>query len=142
MGIAAFMMANEPAGNNILVFRRGPDGSLQTITKSVGDDGMAAWWIVRDGHVVFAADAASNTISSLSVLRRGELQLFESVAGKARSGTAPIDMAVMRDGRFLYVIGSGNGSVTGLEVQDGSLNEVTSVSGLPVKHSRNRGTLT
>jgi 6-phosphogluconolactonase (cycloisomerase 2 family) len=106
--------------------------TLQTITKSVGDGGMGACWIVRDRHLVFAANSASNTISSLTVLTDRELQLFAPIAGATPSGTTPIDMASTRDGRFLYVIGSVNGSLTGFEVQDGSLNEVTSVSGLPV----------
>jgi len=48
------------------------------------------------------------------------------------SGTVPIDMALTRSGTFLYVIGTGNGTLNGFRVQDGQLSPVASVTGLPL----------
>jgi 6-phosphogluconolactonase (cycloisomerase 2 family) len=106
--------------------------TLRTITKSLADDGAAACWIVRDGTFAFAANSASNTISSFTVSRQGDLQLLASAAAATPAGTVPIDMALTRNGAFLYVIGTGNGSLTGFRVQDGKLSQVVSVTGLPL----------
>jgi len=47
------------------------------------------------------------------------------------AGSLPIDMALRRDSRFLYVRG-GNGTVGGFRVEaDGSLTRVTSAIGVP-----------
>ena len=106
--------------------------TLVTITKSLADGGAAACWIVRDGSFVFTTNSASNTISSLTVSRQGDLQLLASAAATTPSGTVPIDMALTRNGAFLYAIGTGNGSLTGFRVQDGKLSQVASVTGLPL----------
>lgn len=106
--------------------------TLQTITKSLADGGAAACWIVRDRRFAFAANSASNTISSFTVSPHGGVQLLASAAATTPSGTVPIDMALTRGGMFLYVIGTGNGSLTGFHVQDGKLSPVASVTGLPL----------
>jgi 6-phosphogluconolactonase (cycloisomerase 2 family) len=106
--------------------------TLLTITKSLADGGAAACWIVRDGAFVFTTNSASNTISSLTLSSHGDLQLLASSAATTPSGTTPIDMALTRNGGFLYVIGTGNGSLTGFRVQAGKLSQVASVTGLPL----------
>jgi 6-phosphogluconolactonase (cycloisomerase 2 family) len=129
------LIVSEAAGSTFSSYQiQGVENSptLQTVTKSLPDGGAAACWIVRDGSVAFAANSASNTISSLGVSPKGDLQLLASAAATTPPGTVPIDMALTRNGRFLYVIGTGNGSLTGFRVQDGKLIEVPSVPGLPL----------
>ena len=108
--------------------------TLQTITKSLADGGAAACWILTDrgGRLAFAANSGTNTISSFTVSPNGDLQLLAPVAGRTASGTVPIDMALTRTGAFLYVIGTGNGTLTGFRVQNGQLSPVALVSGLPL----------
>jgi 6-phosphogluconolactonase (cycloisomerase 2 family) len=128
------LIVSEAAASTFSLYRIGnveTGPSLQTITKSLADGGAAACWIVRDGAFLFAANSASDTISSFTISPQGTLQLLASAAATTPAGTVPIDMALTRGGVFLYVIGTGNGSLTGFVVQDGKLTQVASVAGLP-----------
>lgn len=62
---------------NIRDHENGP--TLETIRGSLADGGAAACWIVTErGRLAFAANSASNTMSSFSVSPHGDLQLLAS----------------------------------------------------------------
>ncbi len=105
---------------------------LDSVTKSLPDLGAAACWLITDdsGRLALVANSGTSTISSLRVSPGGTLQLLAAVAANTGPGTAPIDMALTRDGGFLYVLSTSNGMLLGFRLENGSLSQVASVSGL------------
>jgi 6-phosphogluconolactonase len=50
----------------------------------------------------------------------------------AGDGSAPTDMALSRNSRFLYVRNAGDGTIGGFRIAlDGSLTPITSAAGVP-----------
>ena len=71
-------------------------------------------------------------VSSYAVSDGGSLALLDAVAASTGTGSAPTDLALSDNSRFLYALNSGNGTISGFRVQaDGSLTPVTSATGLP-----------
>ena len=61
--------------------------------------------MVTDDHrLAFTTNTGSGTISSYAIGRHGRLSLLDDVA--AEQGGAPIDAALTRGSRFLYVLNS------------------------------------
>lgn len=83
------------------------------------------------GNSILAFNHAdSGSISSYAVATNGTLTLLNATAGT--TGSAPTDMALSADSRFLYVRDGGDGMVSGFQVNsDGSLTSLGSVSGVP-----------
>jgi 6-phosphogluconolactonase len=131
------LIVSEAPASAVSSYRiQGPDDNptLQTITASLPDSGAAACWVAADpsGRFAFVSNSGTSTISSLAVSPSGALQLLESAAANTGSGTAPIDLALTRDGRFLYVISTSDGTLVGFKLMNGQLTQVASVSGLPL----------
>jgi 6-phosphogluconolactonase (cycloisomerase 2 family) len=126
-----------PGGSTVSSYRITDEDAdhddLRTISKSVPDTQTAACWIVvtGSGRVAFASNTGSGTISSYDVAPGGSLSLAEGVAANLGAGSGPIDMALSRDSRFLFILSSGLGTVTGFRVSGDHLSEVTSAGGLP-----------
>jgi 6-phosphogluconolactonase len=54
------------------------------------------------------------------------------VTGSTGSGSHPTDMVQSRDGRFLYSLNNGNGTISAFATHpNGSLDPLMTVSGLP-----------
>jgi sugar lactone lactonase YvrE len=78
-------------------------------------DGKAAMcWIAEANGNFYVTDAGSNTISCYRVDEDGR----PTVLNQTATGTFPIDMAVTRDERFLYVQLGVEGKVFGYHVED------------------------
>ena len=59
--------------------------------------------------------------------------MLHAVAGNTGAGTAPIDMALSENGRYLYVREFTKGMVDGFRIEwDGSLTPVGSAKGVPL----------
>ncbi len=109
------------------------DGSLSTISASIPDFEFAACWVVTTNNGMFAytsnAHPPSNDLSAYSVGTGGQLSLSQEVA--AQPGHGPTDLALSGNSKFLYVLDSGDGAISGFAVHlDGSLGALSSVSGL------------
>lgn len=129
----AFDGAEGEAAVSSYLLRR--NGSLQVVSSSVHDDQTAACWIVTTPNGLFAytTNAGSGTISGYRVGLGGALTRFDDGGVTANLGadSAPIDMALSPDGRFLYVLASGIRSVVTLRVhRDGTLSMLETTSGL------------
>jgi 6-phosphogluconolactonase len=82
----------------------------------------------RDGRFAYTANAGSGTISSLGIAPDGVLSLLNPTAATLAT---PLDLAVTRNSKFLYVR-QGTGTVTGFRVApDGVLMQIGSWTGLP-----------
>ena len=111
-GGALFTETNDPAGNAVVQYDRGGDGSVSLAgTVQTGGSGSAdaggrqgAVTLSDDGRTVYAVNAGSN---SVSVLRRDRRSL--RVLGSVPSG-GPVPVSVdEREGR-VYVLNSGDAS--------------------------------
>src|SRR2546425_1005504 len=105
---AVSALTNSPAGNAVVAYQRGADGSLTpTGSFPTGGMGMAGLSsqgavIVSDDHqLLFAVNAGSNSISSFRI-RPGGLELADTAAS---GGTMPISVAFFRG--LLYVLNVG-----------------------------------
>jgi 6-phosphogluconolactonase (cycloisomerase 2 family) len=124
-----------PNGTSALSsYQVGHDGSLTTISASVPDFEYAACWVAVTNHGRFAytsnAHPPSNDLSRYEIGGHGQLTLDREVA--AKPGNGPTDLAIGGNGRFLYVLDSGDGAIAGFLVHgDGTLSSLSTVSGLP-----------
>src|SRR5437870_7773571 len=90
---AVYALTNSPAGNAVVAYQRGADGSLTPAgsfpTGGMGMAGLSSQGavIVSDDHqLLFAVNAGSNSISSFRI-RPGGLDLADTAAS---DGTMPI----------------------------------------------------
>ena len=90
--------------------------------------------ITKDGRFAYTTNAGSGTISGYSVGHDGSIQLLDAdgVTGVTGQGSAPIDMALSQNGRYLYTLNSGTQTIGLFRVRmDGSLKDIGQVQGLP-----------
>ena len=112
------------------------DSDLAVISSSVPTHQAAACWLLtaRNGRFIYTANAGNGTISGFRVGNDGSLQLLDpsGVTGSTGSGSHPTDMVQSRDGRFLYSLNNGNGTISAFAARpNGSLDSLMTVSGLP-----------
>jgi 6-phosphogluconolactonase (cycloisomerase 2 family) len=109
------------------------DAQASAVTGALAIGESAPCWVVvsHDHKYAFVANAGTRTISALAIANDGSLSLITGAA--ARTGSAgPLDMAVTREGRFLYTVTPGSGSVHGFEIgANGALSSVATIGGLP-----------
>jgi DNA-binding beta-propeller fold protein YncE len=104
------------------------DDTLNLISGAVTDTQKASCWISVDraARTAYLSNTASGTISSFQINGQGALALSDAVA--AKPGGAPIDSALSRDGRFLYVVESAQGKALIFRSSEGSVLPVGSVA--------------
>jgi len=125
-----YVVVTEAGGGSVSSYDLTDNGGLRQVTGSLALGQHAVCWLQTsaDGHFAYTANAASNTISSIEIEADGSLKLLDAVAA---TPTTPLDMALAREGGYLYVR-DGSGGLTGYRIaSDGSLSLVTSVSGVP-----------
>lgn len=107
---------------------------LELVSARVPDGQSAACWLVisENGRYAFVANAASGTLSSYFIDRRGALTLRDGAAGVIPGGK-PLDIALSVGSRFLYVIDPNHQAIQVFTVGgDGSLSPAgQAASGLP-----------
>ena len=111
-------------------------GALTTVSPSVGTTETAACWVAvsRNGHYAYVTNTGSGTVTGYAIGSDGSLTLLDAdgATGIVGAGSSPIDEDFSGDGRYLYVLGAGNGSVTAFAIDaDGGLSPVDVVAGLP-----------
>jgi 6-phosphogluconolactonase (cycloisomerase 2 family) len=112
------------------------DGTLETIAASVPNFETAPCWLVitKGGRYVFTANTPDDSLSAYAIEFDGELSLIDpdGKTGEPGAGTLPLDMDLSNDGRHLYTLNIGNGTISTFRVgPDGSLTETSTVAGVP-----------
>jgi 6-phosphogluconolactonase (cycloisomerase 2 family) len=123
------LVVSDAASGAATSYRLGEGGKLHLISGPVSNGGQAApCWLVttRDGRYAFEANAGSSTIASFAVASDGSLTLVNSSAAAVGGGL--LDMALSRDGRFLFVR-DGIGTVYAYAVS--AAGTLTSAGSLP-----------
>jgi 6-phosphogluconolactonase len=112
------------------------DGTPSLISGSVANSQTASCWVVipNNGKFAFVSNTASGTISSYRISpENGSLTLANSTAANTAMGSAPIDMTLSVNSRYLYVILGGSQSVAAFRIENnGDLTLVDTDGGLPL----------
>jgi 6-phosphogluconolactonase (cycloisomerase 2 family) len=125
------------AGNSsVSTYAVNGDGTLETLTPGVEDGQAALCWLVGTGDVFFGGNAGSSTISAFAVGADGHAALTgtpDGIVAHTGGGTGgTIDLAITRDGAFLYAENAFAGSVEGYRIlPDHTLELVATATGLP-----------
>ncbi len=108
-------------------------GGLSVISGSVPNGQVAACWLVvtSDGRFAYTANAGSANVSQYAIGADGSLSLVGDGANGA-TDPGPVDLDVSDGDRFLYVLNSRSGSISGFSIDpaDGSLTSIGGASGL------------
>jgi 6-phosphogluconolactonase len=120
------------ASSGAASYQLGGDGAVATITMPLETGELAACWLVasRDGRFAFVANTGSSSVSTSAVPPAGELTFRGSVP---IDGTTAIDLALSRNGKYLYVLASDSDNITAFEVSsDGTLAHVETEDAVPL----------
>jgi 6-phosphogluconolactonase len=125
------VVVTEAQSASVSTYRLTADNTLEPISTVVHDGQMATCWIAltRVGHT-FVSNTGNGTLSSYQTAASGHLNLLHPVAA-SKPGSAPIDSALSRDNRFLYVEDSANGRVLIFRVSGTTIRSAGTVDGLP-----------
>lgn len=122
-----YTMTNAAAGNSLLVFDRGRDGSL-TPRGSYATGGNGSGAGLGSGHsvvtsgsgrVVLAVNAGSDTVSAFT---QGGFGLNRLGAPAPSGGSTPTSVTV--HGHLVYVMNAGSGTISGLWLSDWGLTPI------------------
>lgn len=111
-------------------------GRLTTISPSVGTNQTANCWVVvtPNGRFAYVTNTGSGSISGYRIDFDGTIALLDADGRTADTGagSAPIDLALTDNGRFLYSLNSGTNTIGAFRVRaDGMLTPLAIVPGLP-----------
>ena len=117
-------------------YQLGRDGTLEIIAASVPNFETAPCWLVvtGGGRYVFTTNTPDDSLSAYTIEFDGQISLVDADGrtGEPGPGTRPLDMDLSDDGRHLYTLNIGNGTISSFTVgPDGSLTETSTESGLP-----------
>ena len=120
-GVEIYTLSNQAAGNMVMVYTQGANGTLTYKTSySTGDNGTGAGLgsqgsvALRD-KVLIAVNAGSNTISSFKVTPH-KLHLMNTISS---GGTRPISVTIHED--LVYVLNAGNeANISGFKLEGNS----------------------
>lgn len=115
-----------------------PDGVLELVSPSVGTTQTAACWVVvtKGGRFAYDTNAGSGSVSGFRIGFDGAITLLDADGrtGVTGDGTAPLDMALSTNGKYLYTLNSGDSTI-GAFLVDGkgglTLIEADAAAGLP-----------
>lgn len=130
---AVYTQSNAVAGNAVLAYHRGADGSLTPAGSfptsgtgtGAGLGSQGAVVLSNNGRYLLAVNAGSNDVSSFAVEEDGGLTLRSTVSS---GGTTPISVTIA--GRLVYVLNAGGaGNIAGFRLaNDGSLSAIAGSS--------------
>jgi 6-phosphogluconolactonase len=124
-GNAVYIQTNEADANRVLAFRRGADGELsKPLSVTTGGRGDGVPHLTSQGSVVLSGDgewllvtnAGSDDVSVISVAAE------PAVVAVVPAGPAP--KSVAEHDSLVYVLNTGDRSVTGFRLADGGLQPI------------------
>ena len=109
------------------------DHSLSLISGAVGNGqtGSSKLVIAPKNRYAFVSNTSSDSISSYSLDQTGHLSPVSAVAATTGAGSAPIDLVMSGDGKYLYVICSKTGTIQGFQVSGGVLTSLPTTASVP-----------
>jgi 6-phosphogluconolactonase (cycloisomerase 2 family) len=113
------------------------DGTLETVSASVPNTETAPCWLVvsKGGRYAFTTNTPDDSLSAYAIESDGQIHLVDpdGRTGEPGPGTRPLDMDLSRDGRHLYTLNIGDGTISTFRVgrRDGSLTLTSTIDGVP-----------
>jgi hypothetical protein len=110
------------------------------ITGALDDFGVAACWTANTNNPAFPSqysyitNTRADTVSGLRIATDGSVTLLnaDGITASLPNGAFPLDDVVSADSNYLYVLAQHLPGLIGFRIQsDGSLVEVTTVTGIP-----------
>jgi 6-phosphogluconolactonase len=133
------LVSSEAGSASASSYKQDRDGSLAAITGAVSNGGQAApCWLIVDsrGRFAYTANAGGSSISGFAIGNDGGLTLLTpgGVTGNLGVGAQPLDIDFGGNGRFLYVLKNGTGTIGGFAVNsDGTLTALADTPGLAAR---------
>ncbi|HEX6192870.1 MAG TPA: beta-propeller fold lactonase family protein [Chitinophagaceae bacterium] len=121
-----------PGASALSSYRVLLNGEISLVEGSVSAGQTAACWVViKDGKYAYTTNTGSNNISNFDVnIFSGNIGVNDAVAAMTQAG--PIDAALSRDSRYLYVLTSmGHTIDVFAAAANGDLTHIQTVPGLP-----------
>lgn len=111
-------------------------GGLSVLESRFATMQTAACWVAADrsGRRLYTANTPDASLTGLSADRSGALSLLDpsGISGEAGMGSAPRDLGLTRNGRFLYTLNGGTGAVGAFRVErSGALTSLGEFGSLP-----------
>lgn len=144
-GHTPFGFAFGPSGSLIVseVERRFPNAAtvssyrlngsgLLPVTRAVPNDQSGACWVTVTGTTAWVVNTGSGTISSYNIAADGTLILANAAAATVGPAAGAIDLAATPDGRVIYVLENGTGSIAAFQANGDSLTPLFTDPGLPL----------
>ena len=132
------LLVTDAATNAVTSYSLSDSGTLSVLDGPVSTNGQGApCWLVTagGGRFAYSANTDSGTISGFSV-HDGQLALLDPSGVSAASGSSPFDLAVSRDGHFLYNLASGSNMLAAFRLgSDGTLTPAGTVTVLPASEA-------
>ncbi|MEP6834836.1 MAG: beta-propeller fold lactonase family protein [Gemmatimonas sp.] len=114
-------------------YRVGFFGTVATISASVPTTETSACWIAvtSNGKLAFSANTGSGTVTAFDVGRFGNLSRIppDGVSATTGAGSAPADLAVSQNNRYLYVRNGGNRTISAIRVHANGTLTVLGITG-------------
>lgn len=112
------------------------NGDLTVASASVATHQTAACWVVvtPNGKFAYTGNPTSDSLTGYTVAENGQISLLNSdgKTGSTAAGSAPEDMVVSRDGKFLYALDVKVGKISGFSIgSNGQLTSIGDFGGLP-----------
>ncbi len=126
--IVSEAFGGSPGASAVSSYEVGDDGALELISGSVLSGQTAACWVTVVRRFAYTTNTADGTLSSFAISHDGEVALEAGVAAATGVGSAPIDMAVTKSQRHIYVLNAGAHTITGYRVHDGTLTPIGAVA--------------
>jgi len=136
-GADAILVSNAAGGAanaSSLTSYRFDDGLLSVLAGPAPTDQSAACWVVttRSGRFAYTTNTGSASVSGYAIATDGTPTLLNSDGITAVTGKGPIDAGFSFRDQFLFVLNSGDTSISAFSVRgDGSLSAVGTTTGLP-----------
>jgi len=110
------------------------DGDLRPVSAMVMTGQRAACWamVTPNGRFGYVTNAGTGNISGVAIGSDGSARLLNEDGVTALTGGNPTDMAMSRDGHYLYARVAALGQIAAFRVQaDGSLAPLPALTGTP-----------
>jgi 6-phosphogluconolactonase len=130
------LVASEAGSASASSYTQSSTGALTTVSAAVSNGGQPApCWLIVDpqGRFAYTANAGGSSISGFAIGSNGALTLITAGGrtGDLGTGAQPLDIDFGGDGRFLYVLKNGTGTIGAFSVNaDGSLSALPDTPGL------------
>lgn len=129
---------NQPGGTNVSSvssYRINADGTISAISQSLPSQGDGNCWnvVTPNGQFVYFDNSASSSIAGFSIGANGALTpIAGTILITEPDGATNLDMSVSGDGKYLYTVNSGLGTLGVFGINsDGTLKDLGEIEGLP-----------